>query len=372
VDGAQVARRMGALQALGDPYTAADIAAAPAAVKDRSELDALVTYLQGGIRRSRAAAARRRGETPMSSGWSWFVIALVVLNVAGCLVLLWYTSRPRKDGTDGTAGTGHVWDGDLSEYDKPLPRWWINLFYITIVFTVAYLVIFPGFGAFTGTEGWTSQRAHDADKAATTARLAETFRPYEGQPIDVLARDPSALKLGRAIFGNNCATCHGSLGQGAIGYPDLTDQIWHWGGTPDDVLHTVLQGRNAQMPPWATTLKSMGGDNAVDDVATYVLSLTDPSLLATNEAAVARGGKLFANVCVACHGPNAKGNPQLGAPDLTDAYWLYGRSRAAIRTGLEQGRNGVMPAHAPLLGETRARLAAAYAWSLSHTAAPQP
>jgi cytochrome c oxidase cbb3-type subunit 3 len=306
----------------------------------------------------------------MKSGWSWYVIALVVLNVAGCLVLLWYTSRKREAGSTGEEGTGHVWDGDLREYDKPLPRWWINLFYITIVFSIGYVVWYGGLGHYSGTSGWTSQREHDADTAATNARLTETFRPHAGKAIDVLARDPAALQLGRAVYGNHCATCHGSLAQGALGYPDLTDASWQWFSTPDDITQTVLHGRNALMPAWASTLTSMGGATALDDVATYVLSLTDPSLLATSEQSVARGGKLFANVCTACHGPGARGIAQLGAPDLTDSYWLYGRSRSAIRAGLEQGRNGVMPAHLPLVGETRARLAAAYVWSLTHPASP--
>jgi cytochrome c oxidase cbb3-type subunit III len=301
----------------------------------------------------------------MNTGWSWYVIALVALNVAGCVFLLWVTSGKRESGK-GAESTGHVWDGDLREYDKPLPRWWINLFYITIVFSIGYLIWFPGAGNFAGTSGWTSQRAHDADKAAANARLEVTYKPFEDQPIDVLAQDAAALRLGRAVFSNHCATCHGSLARGAVGYPDLTDRIWQWGGSSDAVLHTVLNGRNAQMPAWSSTLQSMGGANAVEDVTTYVLSLTDQSLLATNEVAVARGAKLFANVCTACHGPDAKGMPALGAPDLTDNYWLYGRSRNAIRTGLEQGRNGAMPAHLPLIGETRARLAAAYVWSLSH------
>ncbi len=302
----------------------------------------------------------------MSSGWSWYIIALVAVNVVGCVLLLWSTSRKRgHEGADPQA-TGHVWDGNITEYDKPLPRWWINLFYLTIVFALVYLVLYPGLGAFHGTSGWSSTHALEQERAETSARLAATFKPYAGKPIDVLARDPQALRLGRSIFSNNCATCHGSLGQGATGYPNLTDQIWHWGGSPANVLQTVLDGRQAQMPVWAPTLTSMGGKYAVDAVITYVLSLTDPSLRATNGDAVARGAKLFASVCAACHGANAKGNPQLGAPDLTDDYWLYGRSRAAIRTALEQGRNGVMPAHRQLLGETRARLAAAYAWSLSH------
>lgn len=311
----------------------------------------------------------------MSGGWSWFVIALVVLNVAGCLVLLWRTSRGSKNdnaAASAAQSTRHVWDGDITEYDKPLPRWWINLFYLTILFTVVYLVVFPGFGGFGGTAGWTSARQHDADKAATEQRLAATFAPYAGLPIDQLARDPRALELGRSVFGNHCATCHGSLARGAIGYPDLTDAIWHWGGRPEDILQTVLHGRTAQMPPWGTALRQMGGEFATDDVAFFVLSKTDPSLLNTNGEAVARGAKLYAGVCAACHGPEAKGMTQLGAPDLTDDYWLYGRSRAAIRAGLEQGRNGVMPAHAPLIGETRARLAAAWVYSLSNPGTAGP
>ena len=180
------------------------------------------------------------------------------------------------------------------------------------------------------------------------------------------------MTLGRSVFANNCATCHGSSGQGAVGYPNLTDKIWHWGGTATDIQQTVLQGRTAQMPSWSAALTSMGGENAVDDVITYTLSLTDASLASTNGPAVARGGKLFASVCAACHGPEGKGNTMLGSPDLTDGYWLYGRSRAAVREGIERGRNGAMPAQVPLIGETRARLAAAYVWSLSNGTARTP
>jgi cytochrome c oxidase cbb3-type subunit 3 len=312
----------------------------------------------------------------MSSGWSWYVDALVALNIIGCTALLWWTSRGGKGhldkGSSDEAGTGHVWDGDLREYDKPLPRWWINLFYLTILFGIGYLVWFPGMGRYTGAGKWTSVGQHNADRAASDAKLAATFKPYDGKAIDVLARDPQAVALGRALFSNHCATCHGSSAQGAIGYPNLTDQIWQWGGTPDNILQTVLHGRIAQMPAWETTLTGMGGETAVDDVLTYVLSLTDPSLVATGGTAVARGRKLFASVCTACHGPEGKGNAQLGAPDLTDDYWMYGRSRIAVREGLHLGRNGQMPAHLPILGETRSRLAAAYVWSLSHAPGTGP
>lgn len=298
----------------------------------------------------------------MSNAWSWFVIVQIVLVIGGSALLLWRTSRRRP--ADTAQETGHVWDGDLREYDKPLPRWWINLFYLTIVFLVGYLVVFPGFGNFPGTQQWSSVGKHAADQAATEARLAATFRPYDGLPIEQLAADPAALGLGRSLFANHCATCHGSLGQGAAGYPDLTDDIWQWGGSSADVLHSVLHGRNAAMPPWGEALEKMGGPYAVDDVALYVQSLSDPR--SPNAVAAAKGAPLFAAICSACHGAAGTGNTQIGAPDLTDGYWLYDGSRATIRTAIRQGRNGVMPAHLPLLGETRARLAAAYAWSLSH------
>jgi cytochrome c oxidase cbb3-type subunit 3 len=296
----------------------------------------------------------------MTRGWSWYVIALVVLNIGGCLVLLWRTSR-RLAGDADPEKTGHVWDGDITEFNKPLPRWWINLFYITIVFSVGYLLWFGGFGSFSGYSGWSSQREHAADKAAGDAKLAAAFRPYDGKPILELARDPHALALGRSVFANNCVTCHGSTAQGAIGFPNLTDKIWHWGGAPEQILDTVLNGRQAVMPQWSTALVAMGGASAVDDVVTYVQSLSGraPEIRAEGQSAhdaheareqsLAQGKKLFGAICVACHGPEGKGNQLLGAPDLTDEYWLYGGSREAIAESIGKGRNGVMPAHKALL-----------------------
>ena len=302
----------------------------------------------------------------MNGGWSIYVISLVVLNIVGCLVLLWRTSRQRA-GDPQPEKTGHVWDGDLTEYNKPLPRWWINLFYLTIIFSVGYLAWYPGLGNFAGRSGWTSRAEHAADKAAGDAKLAAALTPYDGKGLPDLARDPHALALGKNVFANTCAPCHGSNAKGAVGFPDLTDKIWHWGGEPDQILETVLNGRQAVMPAWGPTLTSMGGPTAIDDVISYVQSLSKHQPAGTDEATLARGQKLFAGVCMACHGPQGKGNPLLGAPDLTDNYWLYGSSREVIATGIAQGRNGVMPAHKPLIGETRARLAAA--WSLSNPVA---
>ena len=300
----------------------------------------------------------------MTSGWTWFVIILVAINIIGCAWLLVWTSR-RRPGDPKPEDTSHVWDGDLTEYNKPLPKWWINLFYLTIVFGVGYFVWYGGLGGIGGYSGWTSKTEHAKAKAIEDAKLEQTFAPFAGQAIDRLAQDPKAVALGRSIFGNTCATCHGSSGQGAVGYPNLTDDIWHWGGSPDLVLQTVLDGREGIMPEWGTVLTGMGGPDAIDYTIAYVRTLSAPETLQNNFMA-ARGRKLYEGVCAACHGVEGKGNQDLGAPDLTDGYWLYGSSRESLYQTIAHGRHGSMPAHRELLGETRARLVAAYVWSLSH------
>ncbi|MDR7099040.1 cytochrome c oxidase cbb3-type subunit 3 [Lysobacter niabensis] len=301
----------------------------------------------------------------MSAAWSWYVIAIIVLNIVGCAWLLWWTAK-RRPGDPKPEDTSHVWDGDITEYNKPLPKWWINLFWITLIFGIGYIAWYPGFGNFAGYGKWTSQQEHDHSKAAYDAKLEETFAPYKGQPINVLAANGDAVKLGRSIFNNTCATCHGSSATGAIGYPNLTDDIWHWGGTPDKVLETVLDGREGVMPEWGTVLTGMGGDNAVDYVIAYVRTLSNPDKSLYNDYMASQGKKLYEGICVACHGVDGKGNQAMGAPDLTDDYWLYGNSTEALRQTIAKGRHGSMPAHRALLGETRVRLVAAYVWSLSH------
>ena len=301
----------------------------------------------------------------MTPAWSWYVIALVVLNILGCVWLIWWTGK-RHPGDPAPTQTSHVWDGDLTEYNQPMPRWWINLFYITIVFGIGYLIYYPGMGSFKGTSGWTSQAEHDADKAVQDAKIEQAMAPYAGQPLPALAANPAALKLGQSIFANNCATCHGSSARGANGYPNLADTIWHWGGEPEQVLQTVLEGRQAVMPPWGAVLTGMGGEHAQDYVIAYVRSLGKPTT--SSDYMAVQGKSLYQGVCAACHGAEGKGNPALGAPDLTDDYWLYGDSNDSLNATIAKGRNGMMPAHRALLGETRSRLAAAYVWSLSQPA----
>lgn len=295
----------------------------------------------------------------MSAFWTWYIILLVVINVAGCAWLLRATSR-RRPGEAET--TGHVWDGDIREYNKPLPKWWINLFWLTILFTIGYLAWYPGLGSFPGLGKWSSSAEHDAQREANEARLRPLFARFADVPIPQLAKDPEALRLGQSIFANHCATCHGSDARGAKGFPNLTDGLWQWGGEPEQILSTILGGRQAAMPPLAAVL---GSDQAVSEVAVYVQSLSgqrvDPTLAAA-------GKPRFETICAACHGRDGTGMTALGAPNLTDAEWLYGSDFDTIRTAIVNGRNGQMPAHEPIIGADRVRLVAAYVHQLDQAA----
>jgi cytochrome c oxidase cbb3-type subunit III len=297
----------------------------------------------------------------MTAFWSWFIAILVASNIAGCVLLLWYTAkrRPNEPSEDATS---HWWDGDITEYNKPMPRWWINLFYITIVFSIAYLAWYPGFGSFEGYGGWTSAKAHDAERDEAEARLALALAPFDDKPLAELARDPQALAHGRSVFANHCATCHGSDARGARGFPNLTDRSWNWGGDADSILASVKHGRQAVMPPLAPAL---GSEQAVTETAVYVQGLAGKRV---DTALAAAGKQRFDMLCSGCHGIDGKGNVAMGAPDLTDDVWLYGGDFASIREAIVNGRNGQMPAHEPLIGPRRSRLVAAWVYSLSQPA----
>jgi len=296
----------------------------------------------------------------MSFTWSTFIIFFVVSNILACVWLLWWTAQRKKGDSVGTQTTGHVWDGDLTEYNNPLPRWWINLFYLTIVFAIAYLIWFPGLGAFQGTSEWSSVKQHDIDKKEADAKLAKAFAKFHNQPIDVIAKDPQALTTGKRIFINNCAMCHGSDARGGRGFPNLTDGDWQWPNSPEDILVTLTEGRQAAMPALAGPMESEAG---ISQVVVYVQSLSgmqvDPSLAAA-------GKKRYDGICAACHGVEGKGNQMLGAPNLTDDIWLYGNEFETMKKGVREGRNGQMPAHKGILSDTQIRLVGAYVWSLSH------
>jgi cytochrome c oxidase cbb3-type subunit 3 len=295
-----------------------------------------------------------------------FVSALIsiptLVNIAAVMWLLWWTSRRRGESrnADGKPAetTGHVWDGDLSEYNKPLPRWWLVLFVLTVIFGLVYLALYPGLGKFEGTKKWTQEAQYRAQSERADALLARVLAPFEKKSVEAMTDDPGAVRRGRNIFLNNCAGCHGSDGRGAPGFPNLADRDWLWGGTSDAVLASIQQGRTGVMPPWGPVL----GGAAVEDVLAYVMSLSGRKLPAGN---VAAGKQKYDQICSACHGAEGRGNPALGAPNLTDSVWLHGGSVAAVRDSIAKGRQGQMPAHAEVLGEVRTKLLAAYVLSLS-------
>jgi len=298
----------------------------------------------------------------MTSGWSLFVVLVTILNILACVWLLRWTSKPRAPGEKigGGADTGHVWDTDLREYNNPLPRWWLWVFYITVAFGLVYLVLYPGLGNFKGIKGWSQAAQYDQEKAAAEAKASTYYAQFAGMTVAQLAADPKAMATARNLFQVNCAQCHGSDGGGAKGFPNLTDKNWQWGGDPDTVVQTITAGRIAAMPPWGPVLGLAG----VDSVIAYVQQISgQPS-----DAALAAAGKtVFETNCVACHGADGKGNPLVGAPNLTDDIWLYGGDSATLHETITNGRNGQMPAFGERLGAERVRLLAAYAIHLSES-----
>jgi cytochrome c oxidase cbb3-type subunit 3 len=280
-------------------------------------------------------------------------------------VLLKSMSTHRAPGESDT--TGHTWDEDLVEYNHPLPRWWIWLFYITIVFSLVYLLLYPGLGSYAGSFKWTSTGQYEEEVKSAEALYGPLYQKFASQDVRQLAADPEARAVGQKLFLNNCAQCHGSDAAGGRGFPNLTDRDWLYGGEPEAIEASIMNGRNGIMPALGPSL----GQEGTLDAANYVLSLSG----AKHDAArAARGKQTFAAVCSACHGADGKGNQTLGAPNLTDNIWLHGGSEAAIVETITKGRGSnalnpgqsAMPAHKDSLGEAKVRILAAYVYSLSN------
>jgi cytochrome c oxidase cbb3-type subunit III len=297
----------------------------------------------------------------MSPGYHLLVIMLAIGNIVAMLWLLWWTSQRQVESPPGEATTGHAWDGDLREYNNPMPRWWLFVFLISIAFSMAYLALYPGLGNYQGTLQWTSARQHQAQQQAAEAEAQRVLAPFNKLSVDQLRKDPAALAVGRSLFASNCILCHGSDAQGATGFPNLTDQDWLWGGDAETVVATITGGRTGIMVGWR---EALGGDAAVNDVVAYVLSLSGRA--SPQAGNVTHGKELYASICIACHGVDGKGNQALGAPNLTDNIWLHGSSVAAIRDVIANGRQGQMPAQGGRLSELKVRLLAAYVLSLGN------
>jgi cytochrome c oxidase cbb3-type subunit 3 len=305
-----------------------------------------------------------------SGFWDWYIAVISIVSVVGCGVFLWMQGRHKitvkLDAKGDPETTGHVWDGDLQEFNNPMPRWWIWLFYITVIFSVLYLILYPGLGTqWAGVLKWTQTGQYQAEVKAAEARFGPIFAAFAKEPVEKVAADAKARLIGERIFLNNCAQCHGSDARGSRGFPNLTDGEWMWGGSPDAIKTTINNGRNGVMPPMGAAL---GGKEEVTDVAHFVLSLSGS---AHDSVRAVRGKDKFA-ACAACHGPAGKGNPALGAPDLTNKTWLYGGTVTTISETIQLGRNNVMPKHSNILTEPEIHLVAAYVWSLSNQPGQAP
>jgi len=293
-----------------------------------------------------------------SDFWNWYIAILTIISILACVWLLRWMTSGFQHG-DEVESTGHVWDGDLTELNNPLPRWWLGLFYITLAFGGFYLLLYPGLGTFGGLLGWTSKGAYEQEIEKVDAEVGPLFAAYQQTPVLELIKDKNALKVGERLYLNYCSTCHGSDARGARGFPNLRDKDWLWGGDPQSIETTLLNGRIGAMPAWEGPL---GGESGVDEVTQYVLSLSGRATI--NDLAE-KGKAKYDIFCVACHGPTGAGNTALGAPNLSDDIWLYGGSISRIAESIAKGRNGQMPAQRERLGESKVHLLAAYVYGLS-------
>jgi len=294
-----------------------------------------------------------------SGFWSVYILVITVASIAGCGIFLWKLTTKRLPAGQKAGVMGHVWDENLEEYNNPLPRWWLWLFYITLVFGAVYLILYPGLGSFPGLLKWTSHGQYEREQALAKQRYEPIYAKYAAMSIPQLAADPQAREIGQRLFLNYCAQCHASDGRGGKGFPNLTDNDWLYGGDPETITASITNGRSGMMPPWASVL----GDEGVKDVANYVLQIsgkTHDNLRATH------GKELFQQNCIACHGPEGKGNPAVGAPNLTDDISLYGGGQMSLIETISKGRNGVMPAWGGFLGPEKVHLLAAYVYGFSH------
>ena len=291
--------------------------------------------------------------------WSVYVAAITLIGILGCLLLLIVVAR-KKVVSSGDNTTGHVWDGDLRELNNPMPKWWMGLFVITVVFGLAYLAAYPGLGAFNGKLDWSQTGAYEKEMAKAKADLEPLYAKFTSMPTEEMAKDPQAMAVGERLFMNNCAQCHGSDARGGKSFPNLADGDWLHGGTPDKIKETITNGRIGIMPPMAA---AVGTAEDVRNVANYVLSLSG----SPHDAVKASLGKSKFVACAACHGMDGKGNQAMGAPNLTDDVWLHGWGEQAIMNIVNNGKHNEMPAQKEKLTEAQIAVLASYVWSLSNT-----
>jgi cytochrome c oxidase cbb3-type subunit 3 len=290
--------------------------------------------------------------------WHWFVAGLTLLSIIACLILLWFSGKTSAmTANDNT--TGHVWDGDLREMNNPLPRWWVGLFVLTVLFSLVYLVFYPGLGHFGGKFAWSSAAQYRVEMQRAEETLAPLYARFAGMPPEQIIQDPQAMVIADRLFMNNCAQCHGSDARGSKGFPNLTDADWLYGGGIERIRETMTQGRAGHMPPMA---EALGTPEDVRNVAHHVLSLSG----SPHDSLRAALGKAKFGACAACHGMDGKGNHALGAPNLTDDIWLHGWGENAIVEIVTKGKVNVMPAQTGKLTDAQIQVLSSYVWGLSN------
>ncbi len=299
-----------------------------------------------------------------SDFWSIYVGGITLVSILACLLLLWFSGKA-KAMTAGDNTTGHVWDGDLREMNNPLPRWWVWLFVITIVFALAYLFLYPGLGSYAGKLGWTQRGQFTTEVEKGEREVAPLYAKFAAMSVEDVSRDPQAKAIGERLFMNNCSQCHGSDARGAKGIPNLTDNDWLYGGTPEKIKETITLGRIGNMPPMAA---AVGSAEDVKNLANYVLSLSK----SPHDSVRANLGKEKFTVCAACHGADGKGMQALGSANLTDNIWLHGFGEAAIINMINNGKVNQMPAQAERLNPNQIHVLTAYVWGLSNNGAKTP
>ncbi|MCS6811257.1 MAG: cytochrome-c oxidase, cbb3-type subunit III [Tepidimonas sp.] len=294
-----------------------------------------------------------------SDFWHLFVAGVTVISILACAFFLWASGKTRvMPAADNT--TGHVWDGDLREWNNPLPRWWVYLFIITVVFALGYGLLYPMLGSSPGALKWSSHEQWASERAKALAAVEPLYAKFRGTDPKDLAKDANAMAVGERLYMNYCAQCHGSDARGSKSFPNLTDNDWLGGdGGPDYIKTTITQGRVGVMPPMAA---AVGTPEDVRNLAHYVLSLSG----SPHDAVRASQGQAKWGACAACHGPDGKGMHATGAPNLTDQIWLHGWGEEAIIRGINQGYNNVMPAQNALLTADQIHVLTGYVWKLSH------
>lgn len=298
----------------------------------------------------------------MSTFWSVWIISITAITIAGCTWLLFANRRieisPEQRTEDGEVPkTGHVYDG-IEEYENPLPSWWFNMFVATIIFSIIYLVLYPGLGSYPGLLGWTQTGEWQNEVDRAEIKYAPIYEQYANMSVEELIANPEAMKMARRLFNNNCAICHGSDGRGSYGFPNLADNDWLYGGSAADIQASITYGRQGAMPAWGGVI----GEDGVNNVAEYVFKISDREHDVKKAVA---GEKIYATYCASCHTPEGTGMTALGAPNLTNGIWLYGGSPSLVRHSIRSGRNGNMPAQVNQLKAVKIHLLTGYVYGLS-------